>query len=482
MEFKLIKSKHLIAYLFGYLFIWVGLTALFYNKFAVVGATTENIAWSNHLSIMYDKHPGLGALVIKAFSLVSFGNATLAAGLSSGVCVLVALVFTYKICKLYFSYQESVLLTILTTASAFYLFRYFLSFDQNIVLLPFWVIASYYFALMQKTPSYKNIILLSIAVAVGVYAKFEIFLLAGVIFLYIICTFKKEYLSKIIIAAVIFLVCMIPAIIGLIHTDFSPIFWAFKSGKGAAATVSQSGIIAKFFLAQLYNILPILYAFISLLILFIYIAIKRLKIEKDKLLSNLKHPLVAIWLYPFVIFAILQTYSGQLPGGWALVLMALFLPAIYKLFNIKIIRPINVKKLVLIMITLQLIAFTAYNCAKYFNNVVLSDNNGNSIAIKADSFWAEYYNTPINYVLDKVTGTNLAAFSQSKPLFLRDYSDIANIPKGSKVLLALAGCNSYNNIKAQGFKILHYKCTSITTVNKYNNIKTDISLFVIANS
>ena len=36
--------RDLIIYLFLYLFIWVGLTALFYNKYAIAGNVAENLA------------------------------------------------------------------------------------------------------------------------------------------------------------------------------------------------------------------------------------------------------------------------------------------------------------------------------------------------------------------------------------------------------------------------------------------------------
>ena len=181
-------NKPLSVYIFGYLFIWVGLTTLFYNEYGIVGAVAENVAWSNHLDVMYYKHPGLGALFIKIVSFVTFGNYILMASLASRLCILTSLIYIYKICRLYFSEEESALLVMATTFSGFYLFRYFLSYDQNIILLPFWVIATYYFLLVKKSNMSKDWILLTIFTALGVYAKFEMLLLSAGMLMYIAST------------------------------------------------------------------------------------------------------------------------------------------------------------------------------------------------------------------------------------------------------------------------------------------------------
>ena len=118
-------QRDLIIYLFLYLFIWVGLTALFYNKYAIAGNVAENLAWSNSLSFMYDKHPGLGAFILKVLSLLTFGNAILADVLSSGLCILVSLIYIYKICKRFFSKEEATFITIISTFSAYYILQYF---------------------------------------------------------------------------------------------------------------------------------------------------------------------------------------------------------------------------------------------------------------------------------------------------------------------------------------------------------------------
>lgn len=468
----MLKNKYLTTYLFGYLFIWIVLTTLFNNKYAIGANVVENMVWSHNLSIMYDKHPGLGAFVLKIFSFITFGNPILATLLASGTCMLIALIYTYKISRIYFSKEESTLIVIATTFSAFYILRYFTLYNQNIILLPFWVMASYYFLLIQNNNSYKNWILLSIVTALGVYAKFEILLLSGIMFLYIVFTFKKEYISKLIIAAIIFFLAIIPALIGIAKQNYTPILWIFSEARIAG----HQGIMTKILIGQLYNLLLIVYTAAPLLIIFIFIKIKKISFTNYKFLSNLKHPLVAVCLYPLFFVFILQSCYGTLPDGWGLVILSLFLPGIYKLLNLKIIKTINFKKLISILLILQLTIFSSYTVVKYFNDAYVDENTGNSLAIEADSFWSKYDNSPIPYV----SGYNadyLAAFSKSKPILLRDYN---TAPKNTKVLISMPGCNGYEkNIEQSGFKILDQECVNISSINKYQNQTKEFSLFII---
>lgn len=470
-------NRNLIIYLFLYLFIWVGLTALFYNKYAIAGNAAENLAWSNSLSVMYDKHPGLGPLVIRFFFFITHGNALLATVLSSGLCVLLSLIYTYKICKKFFSKEEATFITIISTFSAYYILQYFLMYNQNVILLPFWVMASYYFIKIFDDNSYKNWVLLAIFTALGVYAKFEILLLSGIMFIYILFRFKKEYLPKLIIASIVFFIAMIPIVLGIIEQNYAPILWIFKETNSSVDS-QQSRLFVKFLIGQFYNILPFIYTAGPVVILCIFIRLKKISYcgSKKGFVSNLAHPLVVVWLYPLIFVSILQSFSGKLPDGWVLALMALFIPAIYKLFDLKRSERIDLKKLIFILVVLQLLIFTGYNLIKYFNNNIISENTGNDIAKKADMFWGEYYKTPISYVGGH-QGYYLAVFSESKPIFLRDYNFIS---KGKKILIAFNNCNeqNYEALKYSGFKILHKECTSMKTVNKYNNIEEEISLVI----
>ena len=198
------------------------------------------------ISYTYDKHPGLCAFVLKIFSLLTCGNAILADVLSSGLCVLVSLIYIYKICKRFFSKEEATFITVISTFSAYYILQYFIMYNQNVILLPFWVIVSYYFILVLEKNLYKNWIMLVIFTSLGVYAKFEILLLSGIMFLYILFFFKREYISKLITSAIVFFIAIIPAVIGIIEQNYTPILWIVKE-TNTPERMHHHGLFAKFF-------------------------------------------------------------------------------------------------------------------------------------------------------------------------------------------------------------------------------------------
>ncbi|APC96537.1 glycosyltransferase family 39 protein [Francisella frigiditurris] len=469
------SRKYLIIQLFGYLFIWAGMTSLFYNPSAIAMDVAENIAWSNHLSIMYDIHPGLGAFLIRTI-LFFTNNAILSAMLSTGLCMLISLIYIYKISRKYFSEEESTFITIITTCSGFYILQYFLMYNQNKILLPFWAITSYYFISVIENNKYKDWILLAIFTALGVYAKFQILLLSGIMFVYILCTFKKEYLFKIITAAIIFFIAITPAIIGIIQQNYTPILWIFKDANIISGDHKDLSILSKLLTGQLNNFLNFAYVSAPLIIIAIFIKIKKIKCDSYKFLLNLTHPLLVLWAYPLIFVFALQSYYGKIPDGWPLAIMSLCIPAIYKLFNLKQVNNINFKKLVITLLTLQFIVFATYNTAKYFNDIILYENIGDDLAKKADIFWDKYYDSSMTYVAGFYP-YYLAAFSKSKPRFLRD-PYLAD--KNSTILIAFGDCNP-NNYKSlePDFKILHNECSQITTVNKYHSVKTNVSFYVV---
>ncbi|APC97295.1 glycosyltransferase family 39 protein [Francisella frigiditurris] len=469
------KNKYLTIYLFGYLFIWVGLTAFFYNSSAVDVDVAENMAWANHLAISYDKHPGLGQLFLKLISYITFGNALLAAVTASGICILIALIYIYKISKLFFTKEEAILLTMLTTFSMFYILRFFIMYNQNTMLLPFWVASIYYFLLIERNNNYKNWILLSVITSLGFYAKFEILLLSAIMFFYFLFNINKDYAKKLIVSGFIFFTAILPEVIWLVKNDYITIVYIFNS---VSTAKNHFNLIVKFLLGQLYNLIPIVYVLAPILILFTLLKIKRLFLYQRISFRYFNHPLIITGLYPLFFFWIAQTIIGEFPAGWLMVIMSLFLPAFYKLFNFKL-KHINFKKLVIILLTLQITIFSIYNGAKYFNSILIQENIGNSLSIEADNFWEQYNNQPMSYIAGYDPGyIYLAAFSKSKPIFLRDYT---LAPKDTQILIALEGCNDSDikDIEKAGFEILHHKCTNIESVNKYKNQKKLISLFII---
>lgn len=470
---RVMKQKQLKVYLFGYLFIWAVLTAIFYNSSAVELDVAENMAWAKHLAVSYDKHPGLGALVLKIFSYFSLGNAVLAAVMASAFCIAIALVYTYKICREYYSETESTLLVILTTFGIFYIVRFFIMYNQNIVLLPFWIATAYYFIMILKNNSYRNWFCLTLVSSLAIYAKFEVGLLLVVITSYFIFTFEKKYLSKVLFSVLVFLIIMLPLLVWQVKHDFISVYYLVNRQSFS----EHNNSIYLFLFNQLYNAISLVYVAVPIVIIMILAVMKKISLTKYYIINNIKHPLVIVGVYPLLIFWVIQTILGELPSGWLVVILSLFIPAFCVLFNFKIVANINLKKVVFIMLSLQLLIFSIYNVVKYTNNAYIWENIGAGIATKADIFWENNTNINMDYIVG-YGDIHIAAFSKYKPIMARN---IQNIPQNTQFLMIGKGCGTVNAkpITKVDFTIYASECTNYTTVNKFHNKKQKISFYIV---
>ncbi|MDE4944707.1 glycosyltransferase family 39 protein, partial [Francisella tularensis] len=87
---------------FSFFCIWIFGTLSLYSKYSLYVDVLENIKLSHHLSIVYDKHPIMGSLLIKLVLYVT-SNLMLAVLICSCLCMLIVIVFLYKLLKLYFN-------------------------------------------------------------------------------------------------------------------------------------------------------------------------------------------------------------------------------------------------------------------------------------------------------------------------------------------------------------------------------------------
>ena len=215
------RISPLILFICLYLFIWVGMTLMLHSSTSISLDTAENIIWGMHPSLMYDKHPGLGQLFFIPF--YSTFSPLLADLIAVTVCILITWYYLFKINRLYFDTNESMFVTLLSILSFFYMGEFFIQYKQNIILLPVWCASAFYFIKAIETNKIVFWILTAIAVALSVYAKFQIALLAISMLLYIAFNFDKKYLSNITLAVIIGTFLLVVGFISLYDTDFSTI-------------------------------------------------------------------------------------------------------------------------------------------------------------------------------------------------------------------------------------------------------------------
>jgi hypothetical protein len=310
------------------------------------------------------------------------------------------------------------------------------------------------------------------------YAKFQMSLIIVIEFIYLAFIYDKRYFKNLIMAFVIFILLMLPEIIGLmVYTEnFKYMFTQIDGDNyGFFLVDNNANVLIRMLAMQLFNIINLLFIGIPVIITLLLLKFKKVTFNG----FSLTNPLVVCGFAPLIIFFMIQTVKGQLPAGWLIATMSLTFPALCSLFGFKITNKINFKKVVISVLMLHFIMFAIYNVATFSNNIILATNNGNQVAISADTFWNSHgihsdTNKNKIYVVDG-TGKILNLLPKFQP-----YSTNTNY-KGD-ILAAYNGCDLdslSNNLKKNNFTIIDRQCIHVPYVNKFKRITYDVAFFIV---
>lgn len=477
------NSKKTIICGFIFFCIWIFGTLALYTKYSLYVDVLENIKWSHHLSIVYDKHPIMGSLLMKLVLYLT-SNPMLSGLICSCICMLIAIVFLYKLLKLYFNENTTLFLIILALLSSVFGDYSFVQFNQNVILLPFWIMTCYYFVLVTKHNLLKDWILLAIVAALGMYSKFEIGLLILIIAVFLLITLNKKNFAKLLISLIIFVILVIPLFISLYYSHFAPIRYAI--GEVNSTANSYVTIILNLLYAQLFNLSSLGYIAIPLVFIIFLVLRKKIYFEKNKpLLEKLTDPLVVCGLYPLVVFFILQTYATHLEYGWLMCIMSLTLPVLFYLFEVNI-KDKVFDNIILVFVLIEFVVFITYNAFTYFSPQLTTRNFGNKIAVKAEQFVKNNLNHDIDYVIGDSPAYNqmslsVGALLKSKPYVFLEFND-HNIPYNQEILAVFANCDEQKNtmtLKQNGFSLQAHQCTSIKSIDKFRNTDVKLSFYLV---
>ncbi|KEI35103.1 hypothetical protein FRA_41c09960 [Francisella sp. W12-1067] len=478
---KLLSQNRVIitTYFFLYLLIWIGLSILIYDANALPIDVAENIAWSKHLQIAFDKHPFLGAFFIKL--ILPFSPSTMIANLlASSICLLVTLLYTYKVTKLFMSKNESIVIIILSSCGGIYTALNFVDYSQNSIVLPFWVMSCYYFTLAMRKNKTIYWVILGLLCALGLYAKLEMGLIILCLALYLIFNFKREYFKKVLLSFSVFIISFIPLIWWLFHTNFVLITYALNR-----MHATGDNIIINFLVAQLNNLSTIGIIAIPIFCILILLRMKVFKVERNvetTFFGRLKHPLVCYGIYPLLFFFVLQTYKIHLEYGWLIPIMSLTLPAVFYLLNIKI-RGFSLRKIVYVVLCFQILVFMVYNLFGYFTPMKDPRTLSNHVALKAEEFWQQNESQPLKNVIGYFS-IYITPFISDTATAHRNFED-TRIPTNTVSLGVLDNCNIKANnayLKSLGYTIGKQKCIIIDRVGKYSDEKQNFTLYILEKS
>lgn len=463
----MLKKHPLLVFTIGYLFIWIGLTLLIHSQTSISPDTAENMMWGMNLSFMYDKHPGLGPFFLQI--LTPIFPPLLANLIASAVCIITAWIFIYKLSKIYYQKQEAIFITILSAMNFFFMGEFFLQYNQNIILLPFWCASAYFFAKSVNENRLSDWVLLDIVAALGIYAKFQIGLLFLSMVLYLVLNFDKKYLKNILISFIVYMVVLLPGLISLYNLDFSTIRYIFDR-TGANDT------------HLLFNTLRTIFdIFFQLLNLaFAFLVIAYLKRKNNIEFKNKRNSILIIMgLLPYLIFFILEEFKGELPVEWLVVVNSLLTISLYSLFKIRI-KNINFKSIIIFGLLVNLVYFIGFNLNTFSDKQIEHNNIGSSVAIAADNFISKNNLAQPQYVSGNWKySLYLPIFMKNKPAYIRNWE--ANKNSKQDILLIFDGCGKQfdNTIIKNGYAIKKQECTEIYPIDKFSPKPNKFSYYLV---
>jgi len=356
--------------------------------------------------------------------------------------------------------------------------RYFIEFNHNLVLLPIWISSIYYFLLAIRTNSLKYWIILAVVCALGVYSKFQMFLMIGILFSYLVFNFEKKYIKNVAISFIIFISLMLPEIVALTVIDnaFNYVFSQVgQDNYGFYLVSNDANFVIRVLAMQVFNVINLFFVAIPVAIVLILYGFKKISLNRHLKLSN---PIVIFGIAPLVVFFIIQSVKGQLPAGWLIVTMSMVFPAFCILFEFKVLKVINLKKIIIWVLSLQFLIFAIYNIAQFTNNMIIYTNIGNNVAVAAEIFWDKYSKVHTSAKNVPVVGWDeqIVGIAHNYHTYSPDSNYNGNI------LAVYKDCDLTQNkasLVNQGFEVLQEECVPVRYTNKIPNITYDVSFFIV---
>jgi hypothetical protein len=228
----------------GYALLWTLYGLLAKAGQGVQKDPAEIVAWSRHLALGYAKHPPLAAWLVYGWFAI-FPVAEWSYYLFSMVYTSAGLWLAWRLFGYYLDADKRVVALALLTLVPIYSF-FALRFDVNIVLPPLWAAATLCFIRSFETRSAGWAALAGVAAAAAMLGKYwSLFLFIGLALAALLDPRRGIYFRSPApwITAAVGAALLAPHIAWLVHSDFSPLGYAFeeRAAHFFAATLIATG-------------------------------------------------------------------------------------------------------------------------------------------------------------------------------------------------------------------------------------------------
>ena len=266
------KNKHLFyIFLFINAILWTLIQCL---RTVISIDSMEAISWGELISFGTNKHPPLsGWLMAGAYNLL--GEHNIAAYILGQVCIVIGLIFVYKLARRFMDENKAMCSSMVITACYYYTYIVLIdNFNCNFLSMCLWPMIVYYFHKSVKENRIKDWMLFGVLSGLGFLAKYQVVFLFAALFIYLIVCERKQFRQKGMYVSVFtgFLV-ILPHIIWLFQNDFfSFIYMTGRTSIGAHNTPNflvRFGRVVfpiKFLLDQICSVIVciVLYVFLAL--------------------------------------------------------------------------------------------------------------------------------------------------------------------------------------------------------------------------
>ena len=264
------NKKNFYIFLIINAILWICVESM---RLVTSADSMEATVWGDLLSFGTHKHPPLSGWLAGSFYHL-FGDTNLGIYVLGNICVIIGLIYVYKLAKFFLSEQKAICSSLILTPCFYYTFQLFYdNFNCNILLMALWPILIYYFYKSVKYNEIKDWIFLGVFAGLSFMAKYQVAILFVFMFLYlIICELKLLKQKRVYIAALIAFLITLPHLIWLYNTDFFSFFYFIDRTSTKIADPQELTIFKrlnfsiKFYLDQIAALAPslVLYAILAI--------------------------------------------------------------------------------------------------------------------------------------------------------------------------------------------------------------------------
>ena len=331
-----VKKRLFYIFLLVQAFLWVLISLT--RQIASVDAM-EAVAWGDLVSLGTNKHPPLSGWLMGIFYNL-FGQHDIAIYLLGEVCIVVGLIFVYKLAKFFLSEEKAMCSAMIMSICFYYTYHtYINNYNCNIISMGLWPVIAYYFYKSVKENKIKDWVIFGITAGLGVLAKYQVVLLFMAFFFYLIVFDRKQFRQKGLYTASLFgILTILPHVIWLYKTDFFSLIYIMSrtdvsSGNTPSFLLPFGRIIfpIKFYLNQVMAILPCV-------ALYLILALKEKNISVNKSNENLPEKvfILLVGLLPiFILGATGAISNSRVIGAWGSTMLSYIGLILFYFFPIK---------------------------------------------------------------------------------------------------------------------------------------------------